>query len=79
MHALTLRRSGIMPGHGNIDTRLIEEHAVARLHLTDVLLMEATLFVDRFTVTLSRVIRLFFRVSFNRARVRGLRDRLGMT
>ena len=49
-----------MPCQSHMDARLIEEHAIARIHLTHLLLMEATLFLDRFTVTLCRVISLFF-------------------
>ena len=79
MHALALRRSGIMPGHGAMDPRLIEEHALARLQLTYFLLMATTLFWDRFTVTLCGVIRLFLRVRFTRARVRCLLARRGVT
>jgi len=66
-----------MPCHGDMDPRLIEEHTIVRIHLTYLLLMEATLFVDLFTVTLCRMISLFFRVSFNRERVRCILDRLG--
>ena len=79
MNALALRRSGIIPCHGEMDPRLIEEHTIVRIHLTYLLLREATLFLDRFTVTLGCMISLFFRVSFNRARVRCILDRLGMT
>jgi hypothetical protein len=79
MHSLTLRRSGIMPCHGGIDTRLIQEHTRAYIHLTDLLLMEATLGLDRFTVTRGGMISLFFRVSLSRTRVRCIRARLGLT
>ncbi len=68
-----------MSCQSHLDARLIEVHAIARLHLTHVLLMEATLFLERFTVTRCRVISLFFRVSFRRARVRCILDRLGLT
>jgi hypothetical protein len=74
-----LRRSAILPCHGNIDACLINENASVRIHLTHFLWMEATLFLDLFTGTLCGVIRRFFRVSFNRARVRCLPDRLGVT
>jgi hypothetical protein len=79
MHSLTLGRSGIMPCHGGIDTRLIQEHTLARLQLTYLLLMEVTLGLDRFTVTLGYMISLFFRVSLSRTRVRCILDRLGVT
>ena len=79
MHSLTLRRSGIMPCHGGIDTRLIQEHTRAGIHLTDLLLMEATWCLDRFTVTRGCMISRFFRVSLSRTRVRCLLARLGLT
>jgi hypothetical protein len=59
MNSLILRRSGIMPCQGDIDVRLIEKNAIARIHLTHFLLMEAMLFLDVFAVTLCRVISLF--------------------
>jgi len=68
-----------MSCQSTMDARLIEGHAIARSHLTHFLLMEATLFLDLLTVTLCRVISLFFRVSFSRARVRCILDRLGLT
>ena len=66
-----------MPCHGDMDPRLIEEHTIVRIHLTYLLLREATLCVDLFTGTLCRLSRLFFRVSFSRERVRCILDRLG--
>lgn len=78
MHPLPLRRSGIMPCHGGIDTCLIQEHTLAHIYLTEFLLMEATLGLDRFTVTLGGMISLFFRVSLSRTRVRCILERLGL-
>jgi hypothetical protein len=79
MHSRTLRRSGIRSCQSNLDARLIEVHAIARRHLTHLLLMEATWFLDRFSVTLGCMISLLFPVSFSRARVRCRLDRLGLT
>jgi hypothetical protein len=79
MHSLTLRRSGLMPCHGGIDTRRIQEHTRACIHLPDLLLMEATLGLDRFTVTLGCLSSLFVRVRLRRTRVRCILDRLGLT
>ena len=78
-HSLTLRRSGIMPGQGDSDTGLIQEHTRAHLSLTELLVMEATWFVDRFTVTRGCLSSRFCRVRLSQTRVRCRLERRGWT